>query len=166
MPCVRHMRPIKKIHQMSLKEKIQSDLKDAMKSGDTLRRDTLRLLDSAIKNTEIEKRSASRRSETGLTDEEILEVIARSVKQRQDSVRQFIDGGRPDLADKEKGELAIITPYLPAQLSQDEIRVAVKETIAAAETSDMGKIMGQVMAKLKGKADGTVVRSIVQEELK
>jgi uncharacterized protein YqeY len=150
---------------MNLKEKIISDLKDAMKAGDTTKRDTLRFLDSAIKNTEIEKK----KKETGLNDEEILEVISRSVKQRNDSIKQYTDGGRPELADKEKAELEILKAYLPEQLSEDEIRAVVKEIISAAGTvsaSDMGKIMGQAMGKLKGKADGNIVKKIVGEELK
>lgn len=150
---------------MTLKEQILSDLKEAMKAGDTKKRDTLRLLDSAVKNAEIEKQ----KRETGLSDEEVLEVIARAVKQRQDSIRQFEDGGRPELAQAEKEELEILMPYLPAQLSEDEIRVIVKEVISASgavSPSDMGKIMGQAMARLKGQADGNVVRKIVQEELK
>lgn len=149
---------------MSLKEKIIADLKDAMRSGDTVRRDTLRFLDSAIKNTEIEKK----KREEGLSDEEILEVITRSAKQRNDSIQQYTDGGRPELAEKEKAELEILKAYLPEQMSEDEIRKIVKEIISAAGTvsaSDMGKIMGQAMGKMKGKADGNVTRKIVSEEL-
>ena len=149
---------------MTLKEKILADLKEAMKAGEAKRRDTLRLLDSAVKNMEIEKQ----KRETGLSDEEVLEVIARAVKQRQDSIRQFTDGGREDLAETEKEELEILMPYLPAQLSEDEIRAVVKEVIAASgqvSAADMGKIMGQAMAKLKGQTDGNIVRKIVQEEL-
>ena len=150
---------------MTLKEKISSDLKDAMKSGDTSRRDTLRLIDSAIKNLEIEKQ----KRETGLDDAEVLEVIARAVKQRQDSIRQFEEGSRPDLAEKEKVELDIIMPYLPAQLSKEAIEAVVKEVIAASSATsaaDLGKVMGQAMAKMKGEADGNVVREIAQELLK
>lgn len=149
---------------MTLKEKISTDLKQAMKSGDTLRRDVLRLVDSAIKNLEIEKQ----KRETGLTDEEVLEVLGRAVKQRQDSIRQFEAGGRPDLAEKEKVELEIIMPYLPAQLSQTEIETAVTEILAKSENptlADLGKIMGQAMAQLKGKADGNLVREIVKSQL-
>jgi len=149
---------------MTLKEKISTDLKQAMKSGDTLRRDVLRLVDSAIKNSEIEKK----KREEGLSDEEVLEVLGRAVKQRQDSVRQFEAGGRPDLAEKEKVELEIIVPYLPAQLSQAEIETAVTEILAKSENptlADLGKIMGQAMAQLKGKADGNLVREIVKKQL-
>jgi uncharacterized protein YqeY len=150
---------------MSLREKIISDLKDAMRSGDAAKRDTLRLLDSAIKNCEIEKK----KKDSGLNDEEVLEVIMRSVKQRNDSIQQYINGGRPELAEKEKVELEILKAYLPEQLSEDEIRKTVQEIISgmgSATQSDMGKVMGQAMGRLKGKADGNVVKKIVGEELK
>jgi uncharacterized protein YqeY len=150
---------------MTLKEKIIADLKEAMRSGDSVRRDTLRLLDSAIKNVEIEKK----KREAGLDDAEILEVINRSVKQRQDSIRQFNEGGRPELAEKEQTELDILMPYMPAQFSENEIKIIVKEIISQMKTAsiaDVGKIMGQAMGKLKGKADGNLVKKIVEEELK
>jgi len=149
---------------MSLKQQIQSDLKEAMKSGDTQKRDTLRMLDSAIKNAEIEKN----KREEGLSDEEVLEVLMRAVKQRQDSVSQFEKGGRPELAEQEKKEIEILSVYLPEQLGEDEVRLAVIEIINNAESvtaADFGKVMGQAMAKLKGKADGNTVRDIVKEEL-
>jgi uncharacterized protein YqeY len=148
---------------MTLKEQLQADLKDAMKSGDALKRDVLRMLDSAIKNVEIGKRSASRRNETGLTEEEILEAVTRAVKQRQDSIKQFTEGGRADLTEKEKAELDILSVYLPAQLGQEELRSIVAEVIAttgATSAGDIGKVMGQAMAKVKGKADGNVVREM------
>lgn len=149
---------------MTLKEKIISDLKEAMKAGDTKKRDTLRLLDSAVKNTEIEKK----KRETGLSDEEVLEVISRAVKQRQDSIKQFEEGGRPELAEGEKEELAILMPYLPEQLSEEKIRQVVEETIFQVEaksSADLGKVMGSVMGKLKGRADGNLVRIIANEIL-
>lgn len=147
-----------------LKEKITSDLKEAMKSGDSFKRDTLRLIDSAIKNAEIEKK----KREEGLSDEEVIEVLSRAVKQRNDSIKQYNDGGRPELAEKEQKELEIIKVYLPKQLSEDEIRAIVREIVSNAGTAsaaDMGKIMGQAMGKVKGKADGNVVKKIVGEEL-
>lgn len=149
---------------MNLKEKITADLKDAMRSGDTKKRDTLRLLDSAIKNTEIEKK----KRETGLSDEEIIEVVARSIKQRKDSVAQYEAGGRPELAENEKAEIEILSVYMPEQMSEEKIREAVKEIIAATgmtSKADMGKVMGQAMGKLKGQADGNAVKKIVEEEL-
>lgn len=149
---------------MTLKEKITADLKDAMKAGETKKRDTLRLLDSAIKNVEIEKQ----KRETGLSDEEILEVIGRAVKQRLDSIKQFEEGGRPELAEGEKEELTILMPYLPEQLSEDAITEIAKEVInssGAKSPADLGKVMGQIMAKVKGKADGNVVREIAKKIL-
>lgn len=149
---------------MNLREKITLDIKNAMLSGDTVRRDTLRFLDSAIKNFEIEKK----KKDLGLSDEEILEVINRSVKQRKDSIKQYINGGRPELADKEKKELEILKTYMPEQMSEDEIRKVVKETISitgAVSASEIGKVMGQTMVKLKGKADGNIVKRITSEEL-
>lgn len=149
---------------MTLREKLVCDLKEAMKAGDVVRRDTLRMLDSSIKNLEIEKK----KRETGLSDEEILEVISRAVKQRQDSIKQFKQGGRPELSEKEKVEMEILIAYLPAQLSADELRVIVEEIISnagATSIADLGKVMGQVMAKVKGRADGNMVREIVIEKL-
>jgi hypothetical protein len=149
---------------MSLKAKILEDLKSAMKEGDTVKRDTLRMLDSMIKNVEIEKM----KKEKGLADEEVQEVIVRAVKQRKDSVTQYETGGRSDLADKEQKEIAVLSGYMPAQMGEDEIRMAVKETISeigASGKAEMGKVMGPAMAKLKGKADGQIVRKIVEEEL-
>jgi uncharacterized protein len=149
---------------MSLKEKIISDLKTAMKAGDTAKRDVLRLLDSAIKNSEIEKK----KREEGLSDEEIIEVLSRAVKQRNDSIEQFEKGGRPELAEKEKAEIAIIVEYLPEQLSREDVVASVKNMIAGLGTvssADFGKVMGQAMAALKGKADGNMVKEVVKEIL-
>lgn len=144
-------------------EKIKADLKEAMKSGDTAKRDVLRMVDSMIKNVEIEKG----KRETGLSDEEIVEVTMRAVKQRKDSASQFIAGGRPELADKEQGEVDIISAYLPEQLSKEEILKIVTETISelgASGKGDMGKVMGAVMGKVKGKADGNLVKEVVAGE--
>ncbi len=144
-------------------EKIKADLKESMKARNTEKRDVLRMIDSMIKNVEIEKG----KREEGLNDEEIMEVMLRAVKQRKDSVSQFISGGRPELAEKEQSEINILTEYLPAQLSGEEIIKAVRETILeldAKSESDMGKVMGSVMIKLKGKADGNVVREAVSSE--
>ena len=149
---------------MNLKEKISEDLKMAMKAGDTLKRETLRMLESMIHNAEIEKR----KKEEGLTDAEVIEVLSRAVKQRRDSVEQYEKGGRADLAEKEKKEIEIISAYLPEQLGEDKIREIIKEVIAqtgAAGKSDMGRVMGQAMGKLKGQADGNTVKKIVEEEL-
>lgn len=148
-----------------LKQKITEDLKNAMKAGDAQKRDTLRMLDSMVKNTEIEKK----KREEGLTDEEIQEVIARAIKQRKDSVAQFETGGRPELAEKEKAEIEILSGYMPEQMSEDEVRAAISEVIAqtgASSKADTGKVMGAAMGRLKGKADGNLVKKIVEELLK
>ncbi|KKP67195.1 MAG: hypothetical protein UR66_C0005G0040 [Candidatus Moranbacteria bacterium GW2011_GWE1_35_17] len=147
----------------NINEKIKADLKEAMKSGDTEKRDVLRMVDSMIKNVEIEKG----KRETGLSDEEIMEVMMRAVKQRKDSASQFIAGGRPELAEKEQREIDIIAAYLPEQLSKEEITKVVREVIAelgAVSKNDMGKVMGQIMGKLKGKADGNIVKELVASE--
>jgi uncharacterized protein YqeY len=122
------------------------------------------MLDSMIKNTEIEKM----KKETGLTDEEVIEVVGRAVKQRKDSVAQFEAGGRPELAEKEKNEIEILSAYMPAQLGEDEVRKVVKEVITATgatSKADMGKVMGQIMGRLRGQTDGNVAKKIVEEEL-
>ena len=150
---------------MNLKQKIQTDLKQAMKSGDTVKRDTLRFLDSMIRNVEIEKR----KRESGLSEEEMGEVIARAIKQRRDSIGQYAAAGRVELAEKEKGELEILMAYMPKQLDENAIRAKVKEIISqvgASSKSEMGKVMGAAMGKLKGQADGQIVKKIVEEELK
>jgi uncharacterized protein YqeY len=147
-----------------LKQKILDDLKVAMKAGDTKKRDTLRMLDSMVKNVEIEKQ----KRETGLTDEEVLEVIGKAVKQRKDASAQYLAGGRADLVEKENQEIEILSAYLPAQLDETAVREAVKAVISqvgATTVADIGKVMGQAMGKLKGQADGNLVKKIVEEEL-
>ncbi len=149
---------------MSLKTKILTDLKDAMKVGNSEKRDTLRLLDSMIKNAEIEKK----KKDKGLNDEEVQEVIGRAIKQRKDSVEQYKSGGREDLAQKEQTEIEILSGYLPEQLSEEEVEKIVKDVISetgATSKADIGKVMGQAMNKLKGQADGNLVKSIVEKEL-
>ena len=149
---------------MSLKQKMQDDLKNAMKSGDTSKRDVLRMIDSMIKNTEIEKK----KREEGLSDEEVLEVLKRSLKQRKDSVEQYQKGGRQDLAEKENAEIEIISIYLPEQMKESDVELVVKkkiEEMKAQSKADMGKVMGAVMQELKGKADGDIVRKIVEKNL-
>jgi uncharacterized protein len=149
---------------MSLKQKIFSDMKEAMKAGDAVKRDTLRMLDSMIKNTEIEKM----KKDEGLTDAETQDVIARAVKQRKDAVAQYVAGGRPELAEKENQEIKILMDYMPEQMSEDEVRKIIREVIAqtgAATKADIGKVMGQAMGRLKGQADGNLVKKIAEEEL-
>ncbi len=150
---------------MSLKQKIANDLKEAMKAGDALKRDTLRMIDSMIKNVEIEKM----KKDTGLQDNEVMEVISRAVKQRKDSILQYETGGRADLAEKEEEEVKILMEYLPKQLSEEEVRSIVRNVVAetgASGKADIGKVMGTAMGRVKGQADGNLVKKIAEEELK
>ncbi|MEI7425633.1 MAG: GatB/YqeY domain-containing protein [Candidatus Moraniibacteriota bacterium] len=147
-----------------LKQKILDDLKTAMKAGDTTKRDTLRMLDSMVKNVEIEKQ----KREAGLSDEEVLDVIAKAVKQRRDASTQYLSGGRADLVEKENQEIEILSVYLPAQLADEVVRETVRTIIAqvgATSLADIGKVMGQAMGKLKGQADGNLVKRLAEEEL-
>lgn len=150
---------------MSLKEQIISELKESLKSGDSLKRDTLRLLFGAIKNSEIEKK----KKEEGLNDQEVLEVIRKAIKQRKDSVEQYEKGRRSDLAEKEKKELEILSVYLPVQMDEEKVKEEIKKVISetgANSQKDFGKVMGMAMKKLKGQVEGDLVKKIVQEELK
>ena len=142
-------------------DKLQSDLKSALKNSEKDKLNALRNLISKIKSDEIEKGEA-------LSDDECLKVCIKNAKQIRDSISQFEKGGRQDLADKEKKELDIISLYLPAELSDNEIIAIIKDIINnvnANGASDMGKIMGPVMAKVAGKADGKRVQKLVLEEL-
>ncbi len=147
---------------MALQDKLQQDLKDAMRSGDTARRDVIRFLRARIHDQEIARQDT-------LDDDGVIDVLGQQAKQRQESIDAFKKGDRPDLVTKEEAELGIIREYLPAQLSQDEIaqivRAAVDET-GAAGPRDMGKVMGRVMPQVRGKADGRTVSRTVQEMLK
>lgn len=147
-----------------LNEQIKTELKEAMKAKDVNKRDTLRMLDSMLKNVEI----AKGKRESGLTEEEITEVITKAVKQRKDSVAQYTLGGRPELAQKEQDEIDILVAYLPEQISKEELLVIIKDVVSDNLTegkNDIGKIMGLVMGRVKGKADGNLVRELVSLEL-
>lgn len=142
-------------------ESIKKNLTDAMREKDKPRMITLRNILGKIKLKEIEKGEA-------LGENEVTSVLMTMAKQLRDSIEQYRNGGREDLANNESFELDIIKGYLPEQMSEDKIRMFVKEIISssgASELSDIGKIMGSVMAKLQGKADGKVVNQIVREEL-
>jgi uncharacterized protein YqeY len=149
---------------MRLSEKIQKDLIEAQKAKNELRVSTLRLLISAIKNFEIAKSGTSYQA----SDEEIVVVIGKEIKQRKESIEQFKAGGRADLVEKETKELEILQDYLPEQMSEEEVRGLVDTKIkelGAASFSDMGKVMGALSAELKGKADLGLVSQIVKERL-
>lgn len=144
---------------MSLRDRISADLKEAMKAGDVLRRETLR---SALSGF------SYRRVEAGhdLTESEELEVVAKAVKQRGDSIEEFTKAGRTELADKEAREREILLTYLPAQKTADEIRAIVREALAGGTPRNQGAIMKAVMPSLRGVADGKAVAAVVAEELK
>lgn len=149
---------------MKMHGQIHADLIAAMKSGDTLRRDVLRMCEGAIKNDAIEQK----KDVANMSDDECVTVIKRLVKQRKDSASQYSDGGRDDLAKKEKQEIEILAVYLPAQADDDAIRVVVEKVIAASgatSQADIGKVMGAAMKELGSVADGNDVRKIVSETL-
>ena len=147
---------------MTLQEKIQSHLADAMKSKDQLRLSVLRMMKTAVKNKEIERMKP-------LDEGEAIAVLNTLVKQRKDSAEQFRTGGREEMATKEEAEIKIIEEYLPAAASEDDIRNAIGEAIqetGASSMKDMGKVMKATMARLAGKtADGSRVSQLVKEKL-
>lgn len=149
---------------MTLYETIHDALKAAMKSGDAARRDTIRLLESALKNVAIEKRAPV----TELSDEDVVAVLRRLLKQRRESAESYRAGGREDLAEKEEAEIALIDEYLPAAMSDDDIRAIVAEAkteTGAFSKADFGKLMGATAKKVAGRADGNTVRKFVEEAL-
>ncbi len=147
---------------MDLKEKINEDLKSAMKSGDKLRLETIRSIRAAI--LEFEKSGNNKE----FNEEESIRILNSAAKKRKDSIELFGKAGRTDLEEKEKAELEIIMSYLPKQLSNDELKEVVKNIAASTGSTgkeDFSKLMPLVMKELKGKADGKVVRAIVEEFL-
>jgi uncharacterized protein len=144
-----------------LLEQINQDLKEAMKSKEADLTSVLRMLISAIRNKEITLRKDG---QAELSDEQVLEVISSEVKKRRDSIEAYISGGRQELADKENSEIKILEKYLPEQMSDEELEKVVKEVIGAGD-ENFGKVMGQVMAKVKGKADGGKVGEMVKKLL-
>lgn len=147
-----------------LKQKLKEELRQSMLARDVLKTSVLRLLLSAVNYYEIKKGGANYEA----TDDDVLSVIQKEVKQRKDSIDQFQKGGRQDLVDKETKELEILQVYLPQQMSEDQIREIVKQTIReiyATSPADMGKVMGILMPKVAGKTDGRIVSKIVRESL-
>ena len=146
---------------MSLKDRINEDVKAAMRAGDTRRRDALRLLTAALKQREVDERK-------DLADADVVAVIDRMIKQRREAIAQFEKGGRQDLADKDRFEITAFQAYLPQALSDAEIDAAIAEVLAATGAkapSDMGKVMGALKGKLAGKADMTKVSALVKAKL-
>jgi len=146
---------------MSLKEKISEDMKTAMRAKDSGRLATIRLINAAIKQKEVDERIQ-------LNDDQVLSVIEKMIKQRKDSISQFEAGGRQDLADIEKAELVVLNAYMPAQMSEAEVQAEVTSAVAAVGASgpqDMGKVMGVLKPKLAGRADMTAVSAMVKAAL-
>jgi uncharacterized protein YqeY len=146
---------------MSLKDRIQQEMKDAMRSGDKPRLGTIRLILAAIKQKEVDER-------TELGDAEVTAVLDRMAKQRRESISQFEKAGRDDLVQQEAGELALIQEYLPEQLSESEIDALIDAAIAdtgATTIRDMGKVMGQLKPKLQGRADMGAVSARIKARL-
>lgn len=147
-----------------LKQKLKDELRQSMLSKDVLKTSVLRLLLSAINYYEINKGGAGYQA----TDEDILSVIQKEAKQRRDSIEEFIKANRQELVEKETKELEMLQVYLPQQMNEDQIREIVKQTISeisATGGADMGRVMGVLMPKVKGKADGGLVSKIVKESL-
>lgn len=148
---------------MGLNERLTEDMKAAMKAGPAgkVRLEVIRFLRAAMKNVEIDKKAP-------LTEEDILGIVSKQVKQLKDSMVEFEKGGRQDLVEKAQSEAAVLSDYLPAQLSEDEVRELVRQTIAevgAQGPKDMGKVMGPLVARTKGRADGKMVQQMVKELL-
>ena len=148
---------------MSLKEKLMEDMKQAMKAKEEgrLRLAVIRMVRSAIRQAEIDGKKE-------LDDEGIVSIISKEVKSRKDSLEEFRKGNRADLVQETEEEISVLLPYLPQQLSEDEVRALVEEAVratGAATQKDMGKVMGVLMPKVKGRADGKLVNRLVCEKL-
>lgn len=155
---------------MTLQETIIGDAKGAMKGGDVLRLTTLRMLLSAIHNREIEKHGKGNPPAGGapLTDDEVREVVRREAKKRKEAIALYEQGGRAELAEKESHELKVLEAYLPPELSAEELKtivVPIVEKAKSAGVHEFGKVMGQVMEAVRGKADAKVVGELVKELL-
>ena len=147
---------------MSLMELLTADMKAAMKQGEKARLSVIRLVRGAVRQAEIDGKKT-------LNDDEIINVIAKEVKMRRDSIEEFERGKRADLVEKTKAEIDILTSYLPAQLSPDEVKQIAEKAVAevgAATAKDMGKVMSVLMPRIKGRADGKLVNEIVRSLLK
>lgn len=150
---------------MAIKDKIMADLKQAMKNKDKDRLRVLRSIKSKLLEREINER---KEGEATLSDEQAIEVLMKAAKQRKESIEQFEEGDREDLADSEKKELKVIESYLPEMLSEKEVRDIARdkiEELGAEDMSDMGQVMGVLMQELKGKAEGSLVSKVVKDEL-
>jgi uncharacterized protein YqeY len=146
---------------MELRERVDADMKTALKSGAKEKLSTLRMLIAALKNKKIDKRRE-------LTEEEVSETVRTLIKQRKDSIEQFGKGGRQDLVDKETAEVAVLEAYLPQQLSREELDAMVREAVVqsgAQGAKDMGKVMKVLIPTVGGRADGKLVSELVKQAL-
>nr|WP_314278496.1 GatB/YqeY domain-containing protein [uncultured Peptostreptococcus sp.] len=146
---------------MSLKEKLQEDLKSSMKNKDTIKKSVVTLIRAAIKQQEVDKR-------IDLDDDAIIDIISKQLKQRNDSLAEFEKANRQDLIDETKSEIQVLEGYLPQQLSEEELEKIVIETIAevgATSMKDMGKIMATIKPKTAGRADGRKINELVKKNL-
>ena len=149
---------------MALKEQLQKDLQDAMRASDEVRKSTLRMLMSAINMAEV---AGSERKE--LSDEQVMQVIGKQVKQRRESIEEFKKAARQDLVDKEAAEMAVLETYMPPQMGHDEIEAEVRKAMqetGASTPADKGKLMKALMPRLSGKAEGREINEIVTRLLK
>ncbi|BDG36834.1 GatB/YqeY domain-containing protein [Parageobacillus sp. VR-IP] len=147
---------------MSLLDRLNDDMKQAMKSREKEKLSVLRMLKAALQN------EAIKLGKSELSEDEELTVLSRELKQRKDSLQEFENAGRADLVEKTKVELEIVQSYMPKPLTEEELLEIVKQTIAevgASSKADMGKVMGAIMPKVKGKADGSLVNKLVQQQL-
>lgn len=145
----------------ALADKVRSDMTEAMKAQEKERLSTLRMLQSALKNEQINVGHE-------LSDEEAMSVIRKAMKQRQDSIEQYTNAGRTEMADKERSEMELLKTYLPPELTEEEIEAGIREIIAstgAASKKDMGKVMKEATARFKGRVDGNKVQELVQRLL-
>jgi uncharacterized protein YqeY len=146
---------------MGLGERLNEDMKQAMKSQDKFKLSVIRMVRSSIKNQEIDLKRT-------LDDNEVLDILSREIKQRKDSLQEFEKAGRNDLVEGLQAELAILAEYQPQQLTEEEVKAIVQETIeqvGASSKADMGKVMTALMPKVKGRADGKTVNQLVQQLL-
>lgn len=160
-----------------LKDTLKNDLNASLKAGDQLKRSVLGMVMTTVKNRELAKRQqlsktvtdfAKLESDSQLTDNEVLEVFLGEVKKRKESIEQFRAGGREELVAKEQAEIDILMSYMPKQMAEADVRDEIAKTISdlgASGAKDMGKVIGAVMAKLKGRADGALVSKIAKELL-
>lgn len=164
-------------YTIMIKEQLKKDLVVAFKEGNTVKKSVISMLNSTIKNKEFDKRAklvkegmepVQADANCALTDEEVIETIMTEVKKRKDSIEQFAAGGRPELADGEKAEVDILMTYLPQQLTEAEIEDIARTTlseIGITEMKDMGKAVGAVMAKVKGRTEGNAVSAVIKKIL-